>query len=218
MEPFTKHTGIVATLNRANVDTDAIIPKQFLKSIRRTGYGPNAFFDWRYLPDGKRNMEFELNQHRFKGRSILVARNNFGCGSSREHAVWALVQDGYRVVIAPQKEIDGKRLPGFADIFRSNTTKNGMLAIELTEAEVDQIFRLVDAHEGLTATVDLPAQKVVVHAPTPRSFDFSIDPSSKTQLIEGKDDIDLTLQYEDDISRFEKGFDPLNPVHFDSRR
>jgi 3-isopropylmalate/(R)-2-methylmalate dehydratase small subunit len=211
MNPFSVHTGIVATLDRANVDTDAIIPKQFLKSIKRTGYGPNAFFDWRYLPDGELNMAFELNQPRFEGRSILVTRNNFGCGSSREHAVWALVQDGYRVVIAPALSTGGKRRPGFADIFRNNTTKNGMLAVELSEAEVDAIFQLVARLEGLTATVDLPNQSIVLHAPTPVRYSFDIDISSKAQLIEGKDDIDLTLQYEADIGRFESRFDPLMP-------
>ncbi|MEE4113923.1 MAG: 3-isopropylmalate dehydratase small subunit, partial [Desulfobacteraceae bacterium] len=149
MTPFTDHTGLVATLNRANVDTDAIIPKQFLKSIKRTGYGPSAFFDWRYLHDGALDMNFELNQPRFEGRSILVTRNNFGCGSSREHAVWALVQDGYRVVIAPWKMVDGKRLPAFADIFKNNTTKNGMLAIELSTTEVEDVFKMVATHTGL---------------------------------------------------------------------
>jgi 3-isopropylmalate/(R)-2-methylmalate dehydratase small subunit len=211
MQPFTKHTGVVATLDRANVDTDAIIPKQFLKSIQRTGYGPNAFFDWRYLADGALNRDFELNQPRFDGRSILVARNNFGCGSSREHAVWALVQDGYRVVIAPWKEIAGKRLPGFADIFKNNTTKNGMLAIELSESVVDDIFRLTAGNAGLTATVDLPAQRVVFHAPSPRIIEFEIDSRAKTQLLKGLDDIDLTLQFESDISRFEAHYDPLQP-------
>ena len=211
MNPFIEHTGIVATLDRANVDTDAIIPKQFLKSIKRTGYGPSAFFDWRYLPDGGLDMDFDLNQPRFEGRSILVARNNFGCGSSREHAVWSLVQDGYRVVIAPWKEIDGKRLPGFADIFKNNTTKNGMLAIELSEADVDEVFRLVTEHTGLTATVDLPTQRIVFHLPSPRVFDFEIDGGAKAQLLEGLDDIDLTLGYETDISRFEAQYDPLNP-------
>jgi 3-isopropylmalate/(R)-2-methylmalate dehydratase small subunit len=211
MDPFTKHTGIVATLDRANVDTDAIIPKQFLKSIKRTGYGPNAFFDWRYLPDGGLDMNFELNQPRFEGRSILVTRNNFGCGSSREHAVWALVQDGYRVVIAPWKEIEGQRLPGFADIFKNNTTKNGMLAIELSEADVDEIFNMVAGHSGLTATVDLPAQHIVFHAPSPRKFDFEIDAGAREQLLGGLDDIDLTIGYEADISRFEAQYNPLNP-------
>jgi 3-isopropylmalate/(R)-2-methylmalate dehydratase small subunit len=210
MTPFTQHTGIVATLDRANVDTDAIIPKQFLKSIQRTGYGPNAFFDWRYHSDGTINQDFELNHARFKGRSILVTRNNFGCGSSREHAVWALVQDGYQVVIAPWKELEGKRLPGFADIFKNNTTKNGMLAIELSETEVDDIFHMVAGHTGLTATVDLPAQHVVIHLPSPRTFSFSIDAGAKKQLLHGLDDIDLTLQHEADISRFEAQYDPLN--------
>jgi 3-isopropylmalate/(R)-2-methylmalate dehydratase small subunit len=212
MTPFSVHTGILATLDRANVDTDAIIPKQFLKSIKRTGYGPNAFFDWRYLPDGKPNMDFQLNQPRFEGRSILVTRNNFGCGSSREHAVWALVQDGYRVVIAPAITTDGTRRPGFADIFRNNTTKNGMLAVELGEAEVDEIFELVSRHEGLTATVDLNHQSIVLHAPTPVRYKFDIDASSKTQLIEGKDDIDLTLQHEAEITEFEAHYDALMPT------
>jgi 3-isopropylmalate/(R)-2-methylmalate dehydratase small subunit len=212
MEPFGKHTGIVATLDRANVDTDAIIPKQFLKSIARTGYGPNAFFDWRYLPDGSPDPAFVLNQPRFDGRSILVARNNFGCGSSREHAVWALLQDGYRVVIAPWRDTQNGRIPGFADIFRNNTTKNGMLAIELSEADVDAIFALVAANQGLTATVDLPAQTVVFNAPSTLAFGFEIDPGAKRQLVEGLDDIDLTLAYEADIRRFEAAFDPLCPT------
>ena len=205
MEPFIEHTGLVATLDRANVDTDAIIPKQFLKSIKRTGYGPNAFFDWRYLPDGGLDMQFELNQPRFQGRSILVTRNNFGCGSSREHAVWALVQDGYRVVIAPWKESDGKQLPAFADIFKNNTTKNGMLVIELSEADVNELFGLVAEHTGLTATVDLPAQRVVLQTPSPRVFDFEIDGGTKVQLLEGLDEIDLTLRYEADISGLKHG-------------
>jgi 3-isopropylmalate/(R)-2-methylmalate dehydratase small subunit len=212
MEKFETFTGVVCPLDRSNVDTDAIIPKQFLKSIKRTGYGPNAFFDWRYLPDGELNMDFQLNQPRFEGRSILVTRNNFGCGSSREHAVWALVQDGYRVVIAPAITADGQRRPGFADIFRNNTTKNGMLAVELSETEVDEIFELAARHEGLTATVDLPNQNIVLHAPTPVKYDFDLDASSKTQLIEGKDDIDLTLQYEAEISEFEAHYDALMPT------
>ena len=204
MTPFTIHKGIIATLNRANVDTDAIIPKQFLKSIKRTGYGPNAFFDWRYAADGQPNMDFELNQLRFAGRSILATRNNFGCGSSREHAVWALAQDGYRVIIAPWIERDGKRYPAFADIFRSNTTKNGILAIELPEAAVDAIFRMVAAHPGLDATVDLAAQQVAVHGPEPSVFSFEIDPGAKDQLLRGLDEIDLTLAHADDIDRFER--------------
>jgi 3-isopropylmalate/(R)-2-methylmalate dehydratase small subunit len=187
------------------VDTDAIIPKQFLKSIKRTGYGPSAFFDWRYAGDGEPNPDFELNQPRFEGRSILVARNNFGCGSSREHAVWALVQDGYRVVIAPWKEIGGKRLPAFADIFENNTTKNGMLAISLSEDQVETIFRQVSAHQGLTATVDLAAQTVTLHGPEEKTFHFDIEAGPKEQLMKGLDDIALTLAHEADISRFEQG-------------
>ena len=212
MEAFSNHTGIVATLNRSNVDTDQIIPKQFLKSIKRTGYGPNAFFDWRYTDDGKPNPDFELNQPRFTGRSILVVRNNFGCGSSREHAVWALFQDGYRVIIAPRKEVGGQRVPGFADIFRNNSVKNGLLTVELDEKEVDQIFAAVAGNEGQTATVDLPSQKISFHEPNPLVFEFDIDRGSKERLIGGLDDIALTLQYEGDISRFEASYDPMLPA------
>ncbi len=204
MTPFTTHRGVVATLNRANVDTDAIIPKQFLKSIKRTGYGPSAFFDWRYTADGQPDPGFELNQPRFAGRSILVTRNNFGCGSSREHAVWALAQDGYRVVIAPWLERDGKHLPGFADIFRSNTTKNGLLAIELPEAAVDTIFAMVADHQGLEASVDLADQRVILHGLKPVVFSFEIDASAKDQLLNGLDGIDLTLAHADAIDRFER--------------
>ena len=207
MKPYTTHIGIVATLNRANVDTDAIIPKQFLKSIKRTGYGPNAFFDWRYTASSESATEFELNQTRFEGRSILATRNNFGCGSSREHAVWALVQDGYRVIIAPWKEAGGQHLPAFADIFRINATKNGLLVIELSENEVDAIFKLIDEHTGLQAAVDLEKQQVVFQGTAPMAFNFDIDPGAKEQLIKGLDDIDQTLQYESDITRFEKEYD-----------
>jgi 3-isopropylmalate/(R)-2-methylmalate dehydratase small subunit len=209
MKPFTTHTGIVATLNRANVDTDAIIPKQFLKSIKRTGYGPNAFYDWRYTSNGDPEMGFELNEPRFRGRSILIARNNFGCGSSREHAVWALIQDGYRVIIAPRKEADGRRIPAFADIFRINATKNGLLVIELSENEVNAIFDSVSGLEGLQATVDLEKQQVVFQGKAPRVFHFDIEPGAKVQLMEGLDDIDQTLKFGSDISRFEKGYDPF---------
>jgi 3-isopropylmalate/(R)-2-methylmalate dehydratase small subunit len=207
MNPFTSFTGIVATLNRSNVDTDQIIPKQFLKSILRTGYGPSAFFDWRYDGEGNPDPGFELNHPRFEGRSILVTGNNFGCGSSREHAVWALVQDGYRVVVAPWKDERGERLPGFADIFRNNAVKNGLLTLELSEEEVGLIVTLVDAHEGLRATVDLSAQTIVIHAPEPVSFSFDIDPGARERLLKGLDDIGLSLAYEEDIARFEKNHD-----------
>ena len=204
MKAFKNHSGAIATLNRANVDTDAIIPKQFLKSIRRTGYGPNAFFDWRYRPDGSLDQDFELNQPRFEGRSILVTRNNFGCGSSREHAVWALAQDGYEVIIAPWKEINGERVNAFADIFRTNTVKNGVLAVELSEEEVDLIFKHLEANEGLQATADLIEQQVELHDADKTIFRFTIEPGDKEQLISGLDDIDLTLKYESDITRFEE--------------
>jgi 3-isopropylmalate/(R)-2-methylmalate dehydratase small subunit len=207
MTPFQRHTGVVATLNRSNVDTDAIIPKQFLKSIKRTGYGPNAFFDWRYKPDGSPDEGFELNAPRFKDRSILVARNNFGCGSSREHAVWALAQDGYRVVVAPWKTVDGERLPAFADIFRQNAVKNGLLTVELSEPEVDRIFELVARHEGLQATADLETQTLTFHDPQGHAYSFSIDAGAKAKLLQGLDDIAQTLAYAADIERFEARHD-----------
>jgi 3-isopropylmalate/(R)-2-methylmalate dehydratase small subunit len=189
------------------VDTDAIIPKQFLKSIKRTGYGPNAFFDWRYGPDGEPEMSFELNQPRFEGRSVLVTRNNFGCGSSREHAVWALFQDGYRVIIAPWKETGGQRIAAFADIFRINATKNGMLLIELSEDEVTAIFDMVDGHTGLQVAVDLGKQQVEFQGAVPTAYHFDIEPGAKQQLLKGLDDIDQTLLYEADITRFEQEYD-----------
>jgi 3-isopropylmalate/(R)-2-methylmalate dehydratase small subunit len=209
MKAFKKHTGILATLNRSNVDTDVIIPKQFLKSISRTGYGPNAFFDWRYKPDGSHDEDFELHHPRFEGRSILVTRNNFGCGSSREHAVWALAQDGYEVIIAPWKEINGERVNAFADIFRTNATKNGLLVVELSEDEVDIIFEHVDANHGLQATVDLHEQRIELHVDEKIIFNFDIEPGEKEQLISGLDDIDLTLRFESDITRFEETHDPF---------
>ncbi len=208
MKAFKKHTGTIATLNRSNVDTDAIIPKQFLKSISRTGYGPNAFFDWRYKPDGSLDQDFELNQPRFQGRSILVTRNNFGCGSSREHAVWALAQDGYEVIIAPWKEINGERINAFADIFRTNATKNGVLVVELSEEEVDLIFKNLETNKGLQATVDLVEQQVVLDDGNQTRFSFSIEPGDKEQLLGGLDDIDLTLKFESDIMRFEETHNP----------
>jgi 3-isopropylmalate/(R)-2-methylmalate dehydratase small subunit len=208
MKAFKKHTGKIATLNRSNVDTDAIIPKQFLKSISRTGYGPNAFFDWRYKSDGSHDQDFELNHPRFEGRSILVTRNNFGCGSSREHAVWALAQDGYAVVIAPWKEINGVRVNAFADIFRTNATKNGVLVVELSEADVDHIFEYLEANESLQATVDLVEQQVEIDDGDTTIFSFTIEPGDKEQLISGMDDIDLTLKFDSDITRFEENHNP----------
>lgn len=200
MEAFTSHRGKLATLDRANVDTDQIIPKQFLKSIRRTGYGENLFFDWRYLPDGKPDPAFELNQHRFHSASILVTRNNFGCGSSREHAVWALTQYGLKTILAPRRE----NIPAFADIFHNNSVKNGLLNVELKESEIEEIFQMVSRYEGLEATVNLEEQRVTLHLPEEISFHFEIDPSIKEHLIRGLDEIGLSLHHEKEISVFEK--------------
>ena len=208
MKAFKKHTGLLAALDRSNVDTDAIIPKQFLKSISRTGYGPNAFFDWRYKPDGSEDDSFELNHPRFEGRSILVARNNFGCGSSREHAVWALAQDGYEVIIAPWKEINGERVNAFADIFRTNATKNGVLVVELSEEEVNIIFERIKANKGLQATADLMEQRVELDDAEKTAFHFEIESGDKEQLLSGLDDIDQTLKFESDITRFEETHNP----------
>jgi 3-isopropylmalate/(R)-2-methylmalate dehydratase small subunit len=207
MEPFSSHRGIIATLDRANVDTDAIIPKQFLKSIKRTGFGVSLFFDWRYLPDGKDNPQFELNAPRFKGASILVTRNNFGCGSSREHAVWAIAQYGFRAVVAPKKSIGGADIPAFADIFRNNCVKNGVVTIECSESEVEEIFQMVGRYKGLEATVDLDEQRLVLHLPEEIAFHFEIDPVVKKHLRHGLDDIALTLEHENDITSFEKKHD-----------
>ena len=203
MEPFESFKGLAATLNRANVDTDQIIPKQFLKSIARTGYGENLFFDWRYLPDGKPNANFALNEARFRGASILVVRNNFGCGSSREHAVWAIRQYGFRAVIAPKVIRDGSAIPGFADIFKNNCSKNALLTIELSEAEVEEIFQMVDRYPGLEATIDLDEQRVTLHTAEEISFHFEIEPAVKERFIHGLDDIGMILQHESAIRKFE---------------
>lgn len=208
MEPFSSHRGLAALLDRANVDTDAIIPKQFLKSIKRTGFGPSLFFDWRYLPDGDPDPEFSLNYPRYQGASILVTRNNFGCGSSREHAVWAVMQYGFRAIIAPRQEIGGQQIPGFADIFRNNCVKNGMVTVELEAPEVDEIFALVERNKGLEVTVDLDEQRVVLHLPEEVAFHFDVDPVVKKHLRHGLDEIALTLEHVDDITVFEQKHDP----------
>jgi 3-isopropylmalate/(R)-2-methylmalate dehydratase small subunit len=192
MEPFKTFTGIVAPLDRVNVDTDQIIPKQFLKRIERTGFGRFLFYDWRYTEDGKLNPDFVLNQKRYEGASILLTRSNFGCGSSREHAPWALKDYGFKVIIAPS----------FADIFFNNCFKNGMLPIVLPDETVDELFKRVLAKEGYKLTVDLESQTLkdeeglIIH--------FEIDPFRKKCLLEGLDDIALTLQLEDKISAYEK--------------
>ena len=198
MTAFQTHRGMIATLDRANVDTDQIIPKQFLKAIGRTGFGEHLFHDWRSNADGTPNPDFPLNAKRFHGASILVARNNFGCGSSREHAVWAIQQYGFRTVIAPT----------LADIFRNNAGKNGLLTVELAEAEVEEIFQMVARYAGLEATVDLDRQRVTLHLPEELAFHFEIDPAVKTRLIHGLDDISITLKHEDAIRAFEARHDP----------
>ena len=190
MKPFVKHTGLVATMDRANVDTDQIIPKQFLKRIERTGFGQFLFFDWRFLDDGSPNPRFELNDPRFAGASILVARRNFGCGSSREHAPWALEDYGFRVVIAPS----------FADIFYNNCFKNGMLPIRLDEAKVDDLFRRAAA-PGYRLTVDLETCTITDAAGLQLSFD--VESFRRDCLLNGLDDIGLTLAHADKIAEYE---------------
>jgi len=189
MKAFKKFTGIVAPLDRANVDTDQIIPKQFLKAIVRSGLGAGLFYDWRNKPD---SADFVLNQPRFRGASILVARANFGSGSSREHAVWALADFGFRVVIAPS----------FADIFFNNCFKNGFLPIVLQASEVDHIFQAVKDNEGYSLTIDLAAQSVSDQG---WSAGFEIDPHRKRCLLEGLDDIALTMVYDAEIAAYERG-------------
>ena len=204
MDSFTTHKGLVATLDRANIDTDQIIPKQYLKSIRRTGFEEGLFNDWRRLPDGTPDPAFALNQDRFRGASILVARNNFGCGSSREHAVWAITQFGFRVVIAPWVERGGQRIPGFADIFANNAVKNGLLTVQLAEHEVQAIFEMVERFQGLQATVDLEEQRVTLHMDEEESFHFDLKPEVKEHLLKGLDDIALTLEHDADIALYEQ--------------
>jgi 3-isopropylmalate/(R)-2-methylmalate dehydratase small subunit len=208
MEPFQTHRGVLALLDRANVDTDQIIPKQFLKSIARTGFGEHLFFDWRRRADGSLDPEFPLNAPRFSGASILVTRNNFGCGSSREHAVWAIQQYGFRAVIAPWQERGGARIPGFADIFRNNSGKNALLTVELSDAEVEEIFQMVERYPRLEATIDLDRQRVTLHVPEEISFHFEIDQAVKHRMLHGLDDIGLTLQQDEAIRAFEARHDP----------
>ena len=204
MKPLKNHQGLLAPLDRSNVDTDRIIPKQFLKSIARTGFGPQLFYDWRYLADGKPNPAFSLNQARYKGASILVTRNNFGCGSSREHAVWAICQDGYQVVIAPWRQSGDQRIPAFADIFRNNSFKNALLTIELSENDVEKIFQAVENTPGLQATADVERQTLTLHLPKEISFHFELESSVKERLLYGLDDIGTTLKHEAQITHYEK--------------
>ncbi|MGE6386912.1 3-isopropylmalate dehydratase small subunit [Pseudomonas sp. NPDC078416] len=211
MKPFTQHTGLVAPLDRANVDTDQIIPKQFLKSIRRTGFGPNLFDEWRYLDVGqpyqdnsKRplNPDFVLNAKRYQGASVLLARENFGCGSSREHAPWALEEYGFRSIIAPS----------YADIFFNNSFKNGLLPIILSESEVDELFKVVEATPGYQLSVDLEAQTVTRE--DGKVYRFEIDAFRKHCLLNGLDDIGLTLVDGEAIAAFESKHRAAQPWLF----
>lgn len=202
MQKFETFTGVVCAVDRANIDTDALIPKEHLKSIKRTGFGPALFSDWRYNADGSDNADFILNQSKTEGASVLIGRNNFGCGSSREHAVWAVAQQGFKVVIAPTEG----DIPGFADIFRNNCAKNGVLTVQLDSEQVDQIFEMAAAEEPLEATVDLAAQKVVFkQADGDVEFAFEAEPAVKEKLLLGMDDIAESLQFEGEISAFEAG-------------
>jgi len=201
MQALTTLTGLVAPLDRANIDTDAIIPKQFLKSIQRTGFGPYLFDEWRYLDRGEvgqdctqrpRNPEFVLNQPSYQAAQILLTRHNFGCGSSREHAPWALLDYGFRAIIAPS----------FADIFYNNCFKNGILPIVLDEITVDYLFKQVATTPNYQLTIDLPSQTVIT--PHQEAFPFDLDASKKHRLLNGLDDIALTLQHADEIITYEK--------------
>ena len=211
MKAFTQHTGLVCPLDRANVDTDQIIPKQFLKSIKRSGFGPNLFDEWRYLDVGQPNQDcsqrpvnqdFVLNFPRYQGASVLLARENFGCGSSREHAPWALDEYGFRTVIAPS----------FADIFFNNSFKNGLLPIILKDAEVDELFAQCEATEGYQLTVDLAAQTVT--RPDGVQYRFEVDAFRKHCLLNGLDDIGLTLQDQKAIRAFEAKHQQSSPWLF----
>jgi 3-isopropylmalate/(R)-2-methylmalate dehydratase small subunit len=211
MRKFTVVEGLVVPLDRANVDTDAIIPKQFLKSIKRSGFGPNLFDEWRYLDHGEPGMdnskrppnkEFVLNQSRYQGAQILLARANFGCGSSREHAPWALEDYGFRVIIAPS----------FADIFFNNCFKNGLLPIRLSEDKVDALFKAVENTPGYRLKVDLEAQSITT--PDGRVYVFEVDAHRKHCLLNGLDDIGLTLQHVDEIKAFEEKHRAAQPWLF----
>ena len=203
MKPFITYTGIVAPLDRANVDTDAIIPKQFLKSIKKTGFGPHLFDEWRYLDHGepgmditqrKKNPEFVLNQPRFEKATILIARENFGCGSSREHAPWAIEDYGFRAILAPS----------FADIFFSNCFKNGILPIILPAETIDDLFKAINKQEGYSLTIDLENQFVIL--PSDNKINFQVDAFRKHCLVKGLDDIGLTMQHSETIKAFEKNY------------
>jgi len=204
MQPFQTLTATAAKLDQVNVDTDQIIPKQFLKKIERTGFGIHLFHDWRFIDDAgqKLNPDFILNQPRYQGAQILVAGDNFGCGSSREHAPWALLDYGFRSIIAPS----------FADIFYNNCAKNGILLVALPEASVQQLFTEIEENAGCELTVDLPNQKV--QSPKGLAFSFEIDPFVKHRLLNGLDDIGWTLQFQSEIEKFETSYQKQAPWMF----
>ena len=204
MQPFQTLTATAAKLDQVNVDTDQIIPKQFLKKIERTGFGIHLFHDWRFLDDAgqKINPDFILNQSRYQGAQILVAGDNFGCGSSREHAPWALLDYGFRSIIAPS----------FADIFYNNCAKNGILLVTVPEASVQQLFTEIEENVGCELKVDLPNQKV--QSPKGLEFSFEIDPFVKHRLLNGLDDIGWTLQYQSEIESFESNYQKQAPWMF----
>jgi 3-isopropylmalate/(R)-2-methylmalate dehydratase small subunit len=191
MKPFVKHTGLAAPMDRVNVDTDQMVPKQFIKLCTREGFGRVLFYDWRYLPREKPNPEFILNQPRYKGASVLIARANFGCGSSREHAPWAILDYGFRAILAPS----------YADIFYNNCFKNGILPVTLTNEQIDEVFKRTEKNEGYRLTVDLE-QQLVTDSEGLR-YSFEIDPFRKECLLKGLDDIGLSLVHEAEISAFE---------------
>jgi 3-isopropylmalate/(R)-2-methylmalate dehydratase small subunit len=191
MKPFVVHTGIAAPLDRVNVDTDAIIPKQFLKRIERTGFGQFLFYEWRFNADGSPIESFVLNQPKYAGATVLLARNNFGCGSSREHAPWALLDYGFRAIIAPS----------FADIFYNNCFKNGILPIKLSEEQVQELFSRAESRDNYQLTIDLQEQVVTDDAGL--SYPFEVDAYRRYCLLNGLDDIGITLQYEDKIAAYE---------------
>jgi 3-isopropylmalate/(R)-2-methylmalate dehydratase small subunit len=196
MQPFTKHKGMVAPIDRVNVDTDQMVPKQFLKALTREGFGRTLFYDWRYLPGEKPNPDFVLNYPRYQSASILVARANFGCGSSREHAPWALADYGFRALIAPS----------YADIFYNNCFKNGILPVTLSDAEVDEIFRRTETDVGYELIVDLETQSV--NDECGLRLSFTVDPFRRECLLNGWDDIGLTLRHEDQIATYEQSHKP----------
>lgn len=192
MQPLRRHTGIVAPIDRVNVDTDQIIPKQFLKRIERTGFGQFLFYDWRFNEDGSERADFVLNEPRYRGASVLIARDNFGSGSSREHAPWALMDYGFRVLIAPS----------FADIFYNNCFKNGILPVRLSEEDVEELFQRTYATPGYELTIDLEACTITDDAGLQLSFE--VEPFRRHCLLEGLDDIGITMQHADKIAAFEK--------------